>query len=48
MTIWRLKIWKGTLIWGPPYDGTIDINNVNLFHYMIQQIDVFNVLFQIR
>jgi len=48
MTIWRLKIWKGILIWEPPYDGIIDINNVNLFHYMIQKKKVFNVLFQIQ
>jgi hypothetical protein len=27
---------KKKLIWGPPYDATIYINNI-LFHYMIQQ-----------
>jgi hypothetical protein len=32
--IWKFE--KKTLIWGPPYDATIDINNV-LFHHMIQQ-----------
>ncbi len=30
MTIWRLEIWKETLIWGSPYDVTLDINNVLL------------------
>jgi hypothetical protein len=28
MTIWKLKIWKETLIWGPPFNATIDVNNV--------------------
>ncbi len=40
------KFGKKTLIWGPPYNATIDINII-LFHYMIQQINVFNVLSQI-
>jgi hypothetical protein len=47
MTIWRLEIWRETLIWGPPYDVTLDINNV-LSHYIIQQIDVSNVLPQVQ
>jgi hypothetical protein len=32
---------------GSPYDATIDISNV-LFHWMIKQINVSNVLFQIK
>jgi hypothetical protein len=44
MAIWRLEIWRKNLIWGSPYDATVDINNV-LFHWMIKQINVANVLF---
>jgi len=32
---------------GSPYDATIEINNV-LFHWMIKQINVSSVLFQIQ
>jgi hypothetical protein len=46
MIIWKLEIWTETLIWESLYDLTVDINNV-LFHKMIQQIDIFNILFQI-
>jgi hypothetical protein len=41
MTIKRLEILKQILIWGPPYDATIDINNF-LPHQMIQQKDISN------
>jgi hypothetical protein len=45
MTIKRLEISKEILIWGPPYDATIDINNF-LPHQMIQQKDISNIFFR--
>jgi hypothetical protein len=35
------------LIWGSPYDATIDINNV-LFHWMIKHINVSNVFLKFK
>jgi hypothetical protein len=47
MTILEFGNLKKPLIWGPPYDATIDINNV-LFHHMVQQKKFINVLLQIQ
>jgi hypothetical protein len=40
-----LEILKEILIWGPPYDTTID-NNIFLPHQMIQQKDISNIFFK--